>query len=449
MNKINIIIKREYFTRVKKKSFIVMTFVVPILFLALVFIPAILSQKALTVSKVLVVDQTLVEKNGVKSSLFLNKFKNNDELTFVYGYDIKKAQDDLIKKEYDAVLELVKTNDNPPIKGFLYYGENELSLVSQQAIQNQLTDIFKNHILTYDYGMSEKDLAWFNDPKIGFYSKNILSGEDSNKGVQTVLSVILGFIIYMFVFMFSSQVMRSISEEKMNRIVEVLVSSIKPIQLLMGKIVAIALVGLTQLLLWGVFFAIMIFSLQGIYPDAFNSSKNENITITQKVPASASFNEAIAENSEINKIIQQVFSINYGLVLSTFLFYFLAGYFLYAALFGAVGALVDVDTDVQQFTLPITIPLIIAMVCFPLIINSPSGGVAFWLSIIPLTSPMVMMMRIPFGVPAWELILSMAVMIIFIAFCVYIAAKIYRTGILMYGKNITYKEVWKWLKYKN
>ena len=161
------------------------------------------------------------------------------------------------------------------------------------------------------------------------------------------------------------------------------------------------------------------------------------------------FETASSGSTEVNQIVQGLFSINYFLVIAMFLFYFMAGYFLYASLFGAVGALMDVDTDGQQFTLPITIPLIIAMVCFPIIINDPSGVVAFWLSIIPLTSPMIMMMRIPFGVPFWEIALSMSLMIVFILGAMWLAAKIYKTGILMYGKNITYKEIWKWFKYKN
>ncbi len=449
MNKVGIIIRREYLTRVKKKSFLVMTFLGPILIACLWIVPFFLALNSETQSKVLVVDETLVETNGVKSSLYLNQFKNNNELKFEYGYDITEAQKKLEEGKYDAVLEIAKTNDMPPIKGFLFYSENEPSLSGQKAIQTQLTDILKDHVLTYDYGMSEKDLDWFNNPKIGFYSKDVRSGEDSYKEIKTVLGTISGFLIYMFIFIFGAQVMKSVSEEKTNRIVEVLVSSIKPIQLLMGKILAIALVGLTQFILWVGLTFVLITGLQSFYPQKFAPPQKENITINERVISVDKVNNFSSQTGEVNQIVQGLFSIDYILVISMFLFYFMAGYFLYASLFGAVGALMDVDTDAQQFTLPITIPLILAMVCFPIIINDPSGTIAFWLSIIPLTAPMIMMIRIPFGVPVWEIGLSMGIMIIFILGAMWFAAKIYRTGILMYGKNITYKEIWKWFKYDN
>lgn len=449
MNKIGIIIRREYLTRVKKKSFLVMTFLGPILIASLWIIPFFLAMNSETQSKVLVVDETLVETNGVKSSLYLEKFKNDKELTFEYGYDITEAQNKLEEVKYDAVLEIVKTNDMPPIKGFLFYSENEPSLSAQEAIRNQLTNILKDHVLVYDYGMNEKDLEWFNNPKIGFYSKDIRSGKDSYKEIKTILGTMSGFLIYMFIFLFGGQVMKSVSEEKTNRIVEVLVSSIKPIQLLMGKIVSIALVGLTQFVLWVFLSTILIAGLQSFYPQTFTKPQKENITINERVISVDKIDDISSSSGEVNQMVQGLFSIDYVLVISMFLFYFMAGYFLYASLFGAVGALMDVDTDAQQFTLPITVPLIIAMLCFPIILNDPSGIVAFWLSMIPLTAPMVMIIRIPFGVPVWEIALSMSLMILFITFCMWLATKIYRTGILMYGKNITYKEIWKWFKYKN
>lgn len=449
MNKISIIIKREYLTRIKKKSFLVMTFLGPILIASLWIIPFFLALNSETQSKVLVVDETIFEKGESKSSLYLNNFKNTEDLRFEYGYDINEAQIKLENGEYNAVLEIVNTNDMPPIKGFLFYSDNEPSLSAQQNIRNQLTEVLKNYVLTYDYGMNAKDLAWFNDPKIGFYSKDIRSGENSYKEIKTVLGTISGFLIYMFIFIFGAQVMKSVSEEKTNRIVEVLISSIKPIQLLMGKIIALALVGLTQFVLWVCLSGLLITGLQTIYPQKFSPVQKENITLNERVISVDKLDNFSNETEKVSQITQGLFSINYVLIIGMFLFYFMAGYFLYASLFGAVGALMDVDTDAQQFTLPITIPLILAMVCFPIILNNPSGNVAFWMSIIPLTAPMVMMMRIPFGVPIWEIALSMSLMIIFIAGAIWFAAKIYRTGILMYGKNITYKEIWKWFKYNN
>ncbi|MDY0053826.1 MAG: ABC transporter permease [Bacteroidales bacterium] len=449
MNKIKIIIRREYLSRIKKKSFLVMTFLGPILIAALWGIPFFLALNSESESKILVVDTTLYEKNGVKSSLFLNQFKNNEGAVFEYSYDINEAQAKLKNKEYDAVLEIANTNDNPPIKCFLFYSENEPSIQTQENIKSQLNQIFKDYVLTYDYGMNKEDLNLFNNPRIGFYSKDLDSGTESYIAVKTILGAISGFLIYMFIFFFGSQVMRSVSEEKTNRIVEILVSSIKPVQLLMGKIIALALVGLTQFLLWVLLSGVLIGGIQTLYPQTFSQQNTEKFVSNERVVNMDAINASVQENQNTNEVISGILSINYTLVLSMFLFYFIAGYFLYASLFGAVGALMDVDTDAQQFTLPITIPLIIAMLCFPMIINNPSGDLAFWFSIIPLTSPMIMMLRIPFGVPVWEILLSMGLMLVFITGAIWLAAKIYRTGILMYGKNITYKEIWKWFKYKN
>ncbi len=451
MNKTKIVIKREYLSRIRKRSFLIMTFLGPLLIAALWGIPFFMAMNSETESKILVVDTTLYEKDGIKSSLFFDKLRNTKDLSFEYELDIAIAQDRLIKGEADAVLEIANTNDNPPIKCFMFYNKSEPSIQTQSSIKGQLNQIFKDYILTYDYGMSETDLAEFNDPRIGFYSKDLISGKGSNIGIKTGLGAVLGFLIYMFIFIFGSQVMKSVSEEKTSRIVEIIVSSIRPVQLLMGKIVAIALVGLTQFFLWIILSIVLIGGAQFIYPQVFSQQNTEEIVYSDRVVGAEAVNIAnMAEgNEEVNELVQGLFSINYLLVLSMFLFYFMAGYFLYASLFGAVGSLMDVDTDAGQFTLPITIPLIIAMISLPAIINNPSGDLAFWLSVIPLTSPMVMMIRIPFGVPIWEVVLSMGLMVVFIAGAIWLAAKIYRTAILMYGKNITYKEIWKWFKYKN
>lgn len=453
MNKIKIIIRREYLSRIRKKSFLIMTFLGPLLIASLWGIPFFLALNSNTQSKILVVDTTLYEKDGVKSFLFYNQFKNNKETSFEYSYDINEAQDKLKNKEYDALLEIANTNDNPPIKCFLFYSETEPSIQTQENIKSQLNQIFKDYVLTYDYGMTKTDLDLFNSSRIGFYSKDIFSGHDSYIEIKTILGLITGFLIYMFIFFFGSQVMRSVSEEKTSRIVEILVSSIKPVQLLMGKIIALGMVGLTQFLLWVLLSGVLIGGIQALYPQSFSKQNTENIVINERgvdmsIAGSSIGNESQG-NESINRMVSGLLSINYPLVIGMFLFYFMAGYFLYASLFGAVGSLMDVDTDAQQFTLPITIPLILAMVCFPMIINEPSGSLAFWFSIIPLTSPMVMMLRIPFGVPVWEIVLSMGLMIVFIIGAIWLAAKIYRTAILMYGKNITYKDIYKWFRSDN
>lgn len=447
MNKIKIIIKREYLTRVRKKSFIVMTILGPILLCALCVVPVLLQEAEQSRTEIIVVDNTAELVNDKSLSLFKDKFNSNNDLAFVYMDNIETAQRLLKENSCDGVLEIVKTNDTPPIKSFMYYGENEPGIKVQEEIKNQLVNILKDNILRYDYGMSNKEIDWINNPKVDFYTKNILTGESSFNEIKTALGGIAGFLIYFFILIFASMMMKSVSEEKVNRIVEVLVSSVKPIQLLLGKLFAIALVGLTQFAMWVVLTFILISAAQVAIPDLFTTPTQEEIMINERVISVDTINAV--ENGSTNEIIQGLMAINYPLIIVMFLFFFLTGYMLYASIFGAIGSLIDTDTDGQQFILPATIPIIIAIVAMPVVIENPAGSIAFWLSIIPFTSPIIMMIRIPFGVPIWELGLSVILMLIAIAFCIWIAAKIYRTAILLYGKRISYKEIWKWLRYKN
>ncbi|MBO5963004.1 MAG: ABC transporter permease [Bacteroidales bacterium] len=447
MNKIKIIIKREYLTRVRKKSFIVMTILGPILLCALCVVPVLLQEAEQSRTEIIVVDNTAELANDKSLSLFKDKFNSNNDVAFVYMDNIETAQRLLKENSCDGVLEIVKTNDTPPIKSFMYYGEKEPGIKVQEEIKNQLVNILKDNILRYDYGMSNKEIDWINNPKVDFYTKNILTGESSFNEIKTALGGIAGFLIYFFILIFASMMMKSVSEEKVNRIVEVLVSSIKPIQLLLGKLFAIALVGLTQFAMWVVLTFILISAVQVAIPDLFTTPTQEEIMINERVISVDTINAV--ENGSTNEIIQGLMAINYPLIIVMFLFFFLTGYMLYASIFGAIGSLIDTDTDGQQFILPATIPIIIAIVAMPVVIENPAGSIAFWLSIIPFTSPIIMMIRIPFGVPIWELGLSVILMLIAIAFCIWIAAKIYRTAILLYGKRISYKEIWKWLRYKN
>jgi ABC-2 type transport system permease protein len=447
MNKIKIIIKREYLTRVRKKSFIVMTILGPILLCALCVVPVLLQEAEQSRTEIIVVDNTAELVNDKSLSLFKDKFNSNNDLAFVYMDNIETAQRLLKENSCDGVLEIIKTNDTPPIKSFMYYGENELGIKVQEEIKNQLVNILKDNILRYDYGMSNKEIDWINNPKVDFYTENILTGESSFNEIKTALGGIAGFLIYFFILIFASMMMKSVSEEKVNRIVEVLVSSVKPIQLLLGKLFAIALVGLTQFAMWVVLTFILISAAQVAIPDLFTTPTQEEIMINERVISVDTINAV--ENGSTNEIIQGLMAINYPLIIVMFLFFFLTGYMLYASIFGAIGSLIDTDTDGQQFILPATIPIIIAIVAMPVVIENPAGSIAFWLSIIPFTSPIIMMIRIPFGVPIWELGLSVILMLIAIAFCIWIAAKIYRTAILLYGKRISYKEIWKWLRYKN
>lgn len=447
MNKIKIIIKREYLTRVSKKSFLVMTILGPILMSLLIFTPFFLSNIEEDRLNIMVVDQTLSVNENDSVYLFKNQFKTSDKIKFEYFDNIETAQSILKEGGVDGVLEIVKTNDTPPIKGFMYYGEEEIPGSAQEEIKNQLTNILKNSILRLDYGMNEKEIAWVNNPTIDFYTKNIFSGEESYNEIKTLLGMIAGFLIYFFVFLFGAQIMKSVSDEKMNRVIEVLVSSVKPIELLFGKIIAIALVSLTQIALWIIIIFGIITFAQTAAPEMFTIQQEQTINIDQRIVTVDQINAT--ETPEASELIRGLFAINIPLMVGMFVFYFIMGFLLYASLFGAIGSLIDIDTDGSQFTLPITIPLILAIICLPILSDNPTSSIAFWLSIIPFTAPVAMMVRIPFGVATWEIILSCGLMILFIAGSIYIAAKIYRTGILMYGKKITYSELWKWLRYKN
>jgi ABC-2 type transport system permease protein len=450
MNKLKIIIRREYLTKVKKKSFFVMTILGPILMTLLIVLPIMLKENTEKSAKVIVVDE--VEKTIIKGdtiSFFQGKFKTNDKVNFSYMKDINQAQALLKKDACDCVLEISSTNDNPPIKTFLYYGNNEPSVDAKEEIESQTKQIFKNSILRVNYDMNEEDIKMINDPKIDSYTKDIRTGEDSYSEVKMALGTILAFVIYFFIFMFGSQVMRSVGEEKTSRIVEVLVSSVKSIQLLLGKIIAIALVGLTQVGLWILLTLVLVSGVKMANPTIFSTPQQETIQVKERVISADKMTNLDNGSIKTSEVLQAIHAINFPLVIGMFVVFFLLGYLLYGSLFGAAGSLIDADTDTGQFTLPITIPLIFAMICIPMVMNDPNSTLAIWLSIIPYTSPLIMLIRVPYGLPFWQLWVSIGALIVTIAINIYISAKIYRTGILMYGKNITYKELWKWLKAKN
>lgn len=447
MQKIKIIISREFLTRVKKPSFWIMTIIGPLLLAALWVVPFLLSDTTESASFIGVVDKTAEREPSLKTGIFEQHFKNSKEVVFEIQNNMDSATAKLQREELDGVLEIVYTNDNPSIKGFLYFSEDAPNMTVQDNLRRQMEDIFKSYVLSCDYGMTDEQIAWVNNPDVGFYTKEISSGQDSFTGIKTALGLACGLLIYFFIFMFGVQVMTGVSIEKNNRIVEILASSVKPFQLMMGKIIGIAMVGLTQFLLWIVLSVALIIGIQLSNPDMFSSPETEQMVLNERIVNIETYSAAQQASPETTELIQGLFSINYLTIILAFLFFFLAGYFLYAAMFAAVGALIDNDTDSNQFTLPITVPLILAIVLLPVISNNPNGTVAFWMSVIPFTAPVAMLIRIPFNVPIWEVVLSGGLLVLATWGCIYLAAKIYRTGILMYGKRITYKELWKWLKY--
>jgi ABC-2 type transport system permease protein len=452
MNKISVIIKREYITRVRKKSFIIMTLLAPILMASLFILPTVLMLNGNKDFK-----KIAIIEDG--SDLFKNVFKDTDETDFEY----------LENTNFD---DLKKTFGQAGYYGILYITPevittpNAVQLISKKQPPIGLLDNISG---TMEKEIEKQKLLSYNIDNLDDILKSIRtnvsiqtikideSGQstETSTGVAMALAYLGGFLMYMLVFIFGSQVMRGVIEEKTSRVVEVIISSVKPVQLMMGKIIGIALVGLTQFFIW----IILTMGIVGVIKTTVLKktdltemvqqipqnmlSENQVVTAEGKAPAAVS-----PELAEFSKLLDNAMNQNWILIIFSFTFYFITGYLLYASIFAAIGSAVDNETETQQFMLPVTIPIIIGLMVAMGTMQNPESSVAFWCSMIPLTSPIVMMARIPFDVPYWQIAVSMALMVItFIAF-VWMAAKIYRTGILMYGKKSSWKELWKWLIYK-
>ena len=437
MNKIFLIIHREYMTRVRKRSFIVMTILGPLLMASLVILPAFLSDiSEVTTKKIVVVDET---------GWFYQKFKDQEKMVFSYSQeDVNTAKAKALQNK-ELLLYIPLPTLNVPVNAELF-SIKQPGLRVRAYIKTVMKRIVENKKLLSS-GINPK-LIQSARTNINLITIKVGEGgeeKQSNTDVEVGLAIFAGILIYFFIFMFGAQVLKGVMEEKSNRIVEVIISSAKPFQLMMGKIVGIAMVGLTQFLLWIVLTGVLI----GLFKVGFSGTDlssglqvMEHSSIAQAQPATGG-NNAMAL-SQVNEILG---SINFQTMIFSFLFYFLGGYLLYSSLFAAIGGAVDHDADTQQFMLPVSIPLIFSVAMSGVIVNQPDSALSFWLSIVPFTSPVVMMMRIPFGVPLWQISLSMGLLILGFIFTTWLAGKIYRVGILMYGKKVNYAELWKWLKY--
>jgi len=450
MNKISVIIKREYITRVRKKSFIIMTILAPLLMAGLfVIIPILMMNQKGEFKKIAVLQDN--------SDLFKGVVTNTQDATFVYlentnVEDLKKTYE---KDGYYGILyispELVHTpnavylisNKQPPI-GLLQHIEGSLKKeIERQKLLSykieNLDDIMKN--IETEVTVQTKKVN-----EAGVETR-------TSTGIAMALAYLNAFVMYMLVFIFGAQVMRGVIEEKTSRVVEVIISSVKPIQLMMGKIIGIALVGLTQFMIWVFLTVAAVTVLKNTVVQ-----KTDKMEITQSIPQNFMAGDqkaAVSEKAstmspqlqEFSKAFDNAMNQPWGLIIFCFVFYFITGYLLYASVFAAIGSAVDNDTETQQFMLPVMIPIILGLMVAMGTMQNPESSLSFWCSIIPLTAPIVMMARIPFGVPYWQIAVSMAIMIITFASFVWMAAKVYRTGILMYGKKTSWKEMWKWLRY--
>lgn len=455
MNKTSVIIKREYMTRVRKKSFIIMTLLAPVLMAALFVLPTLLMMNQdKQFKKIAVV--------GDGSVIFRNAITNTKDAEYVYldNVNVNDLKKNFEQAGYYGILYIAPELATTP-NAIQLFSKKQPPIDLLEHIEGSLEkEIERQKLLGYNI----KDLDDILKSIRTKVSVQTIKVDESGKTTETSTGIAMavaylgGFLMYMLVFMFGSQVMRGVIEEKTSRVVEVIISSVKPVQLMMGKIVGIALVGLTQFLIWITLTGAIVVVVKTVVLDKTNVTQ-----VTQMIPqnvlsgdqsqpatpgTSVNAVQANPQLAEFSKMFDSAMHQNWLLIITSFIFYFITGYLLYASVFAAIGSAVDSETDTQQFMLPVTIPIILGLFVAIGTMQNPESSISFWFSMIPLTSPIVMMARIPFEVPGWQIALSMGIMVItFLAF-VWMAAKVYRTGILMYGKKSSWKEIWKWLRYK-
>lgn len=437
-NKTLLIISREYLTRIQKKSFIILTILMPVLLAALIVLPTLLLVRSeeKQFSNVLVVDDT---------DIFVNKFTDNDNMAFHYrSGDIESIKSEYLGNGYDVILHILDNSQS--LKANMFY-KKSLPSSLQSTLESSMNDICFNRMLQDSLNVQPKRFEYLkNLAKADISTIQIDSrGEEKqlHSEVNQLFGMVCGIVIYMIIILFASQVLRGVLEEKLNRVVEVLISSVRPSQLLIGKIVGIALVGLTQLFIWIAMSFAIIGGIQLLVPDiASTVATAEETAVAGQMLADG----AAAGQESLFALIQNYFSVSFGTIIACFVFFFIAGYLIYSTLYAATGSVVDNESDSQQYTMPITLPLLLSIILVPTISTNPDGPLAFWFSMIPLTSPIAMMTRLPSGVPAWELALSMALTIGFLVLSIYASAKIYRIGILTYGKKPSWKTIFKWMR---
>lgn len=415
-----------------------MTFLSPLLFVGIaVFVGYLSSMKADT-KKIVIHDET---------ALFANEFKalNSKDGEYVYqdlsSIDVKSLKDSITKESYEGLLYIPKVTNDKDLENKIQFISNESPSIS--FIEN-VQDVISKKLTKDNFEKAKLDtLAIKNAEAKVNISLAKASGEESLKGLNEIKIAIggaFGYLIMMFIIIYGNMVMRSVIEEKTNRIVEIIISSVKPFQLMMGKIIGTSLAGLLQFFIWAIIGLTLMFAASAFLGIDASPAAKIPPTIIQNA------HQEFAGTAQM--YIKELWGLPIATILISFVIYFIGGYFLYSSFYASIGAAVDNETDSQQFLLPIIMPLILAVyIGFFTVINDPHGTVATVFSMIPLTSPIVMLMRIPFGVPWWQLAISIGLLFGTFFFVVWFAAKIYRVGILMYGKKPTWKELYKWLKY--
>lgn len=456
-SKIGIIIGREYAIRVNKKSFILTTILTPLLFAGLMVVPGLIAVYSDDNEKI------AIQVND-NSGIVMPYLESTDKVIFK---EAKGESIDELKQAYNpdetfAILDISQLDSNKNVMVSTYSVKQINSDLQSQIKKDIQQALESNKLKSYNIPDLDKVLSNIkSDVQLNTFTIDEKTGEEKESKVELYMGIgyAASFLIYMFIFMFGSMVMRSVIEEKTTRIVEVIISSVKPFQLMMGKIIGVASVALTQFFIWiALTVAIVVGVTMFVGKDSIKESVSSQVsTSVQAVPLSTSTDSTVL-NLDPGKIqsdyssdgfdgfINALKQIDYVSIIFCFIIYFALGYLLYASMFAAVGSAVDNEADTQQLIFPITLPLIIGLFIMLHTFQHPDSALSFWGSIIPFTSPMVMMARIAYGVPTWELCLSIGLLVITFILFAFISAKIYRIGILMYGKKASWKDLMKWIR---
>lgn len=435
MNKLKLIIKREFLAKVRNKSFIILTLLSPLLMVALIALIVFLNQKnSNEVRKIAFID---------KSAQFTTLFKDSKHTKYINltTVNLEKAKEEARQKYY-GLLYIPQANTlETQAKGIKFFASSTPSLTLIQNIEQKIAKKIRDlKIEKLNFDVAKIKAA---ETKVTILTENF-SGEKSSK-IGNILKMItgggFGYLIFMFIIIYGTSVMRSVIEEKTSRIVEIIISSVKPFKLMLGKILGNAFAGILQFVIWMISAGFLMF----IFTSLFGVNASENMPKAVAPEMLQNIQESTQNNIQL--VLAEIKNLPILTIFFSFIIYFFGGYLIYSSIYAAIGAAVDSETDTQQFMTPVLMPLIIAIYVGFSVIENPHGPIAVGFSLFPLTSPIVMLMRIPFGVPWWQLFLSVALLILTFLAIVWFAAKIYRVGILMYGKKPTYKELYKWLKY--
>lgn len=444
IKKINLIVGREFAIRVRKKSFLIATFLTPLLMAALITVPSLMTTVKDNRNKIIEV----IDPSGIGESVLEDQAYTT--FTFRKEGDLEEYKKTFDSRDLHAVCVIEPAEGNSA--EVRMYSTGQIDPDIQRYVSRQISsEVEKRKLASYNIPQLKEIME---DVRTNIQIKTLTwteTGDEKEtvKEVYMAIAYLSSFLIYMFIFMYGSMVIRGVIEEKTNRIVEVIISSVKPVELMLGKIVGVALVALLQFLLWILLTLIILLVVMTLIGSGTISQMTEAAPQIQGglAGAIASFDTG---NGMLTGIASTLSQIHFGSFLTSFCLYFIGGYLMYASMFAAIGSVSDAETDTQQFQLPITIPLILGLFIMMHTFQHPHSSLSVWASMIPFTSPMVMLARLPFGgVPLWQLLVSITLLFLTFLGVVHFSAKIYRVGILMYGKKVTWKELWKWMQYKN